>query len=259
MCPDRASDLFGCGLFGGDGDLRLMTGALVYRVLLDGARATGVTSRVNNVERVFRARGEVILAAGTVQSPKLLQLSGIGPGDLLSRFGIRVLCDSPEVGSRMRDHLGYTVSYRLLKERGNNHCFYGLGLIWSLLRYYATRGGPMATGPFEVGAFVRTTPRVDRPNAQLYLGAFTFAPPDDGFSVPLSNVEKQGAGGIRSVGHVIPAGRQARDQPAVHRADRSVLCACDFLEHPGQLRGREIRVDNEPGHLAHTILVTGLA
>jgi choline dehydrogenase len=171
-------------------NLRLMTGALVYRVLLDGTRATGVTSRVNNVERVFRARGEVILAAGTVQSPKLLQLSGIGPGDLLSRFGIRVLCDSPEVGSRMRDHLGYTVSYRLLKERGNNHCFYGLGLIWSLLRYYATRGGPMATGPFEVGAFVRTTPLVDRPNAQLYLGAFTFAPPDDGFSVPLSNVEK---------------------------------------------------------------------
>jgi len=172
-------------------NLRLVTCAHVHRILLEGSRATGVVARVDDIEQHYHARGEIILAAGGLQSPKLLQLSGIGPGELLNEFGIPVLIDNPAVGSGLRDHLGYALPHRLLKERGINHRFRGLGLFWSLLQYYGTHGGPLATGPFEVGAFVRTGPNVDRPNAQLFMGAFTFARSNDQFPVPLQTVERQ--------------------------------------------------------------------
>lgn len=172
-------------------NLQVITGALVQRITFDNRRASGVVARVNGIERIFAARGEVILSAGAIQSPKLLQLSGIGPAETLARAGIEMICDSPDVGSRMRDHLGYTLPYRLLKERGLNHRFYGLGLMWSLLQYYTTRGGPMATGPFEVGAFIRTGAKVDRPDAQLFMGALTFARSNDQFPVPLAAIERQ--------------------------------------------------------------------
>jgi choline dehydrogenase len=172
-------------------NLRIITGATVERVLIENRCAVGVVARIDGERKIFRANGEVILSAGALLSPKILQLSGIGPGALLQSLGIEVVADSPDVGARLREHLGFTLPYRLRGERGINHRFYGVGLLKSVLQYYLLHRGPMATGPFEVGAFVRTTPGVERPDAQLYMGAFTFARGDDNFPVPLADVERK--------------------------------------------------------------------
>lgn len=172
-------------------NLMIRTGVTVDRVLLgDDLRATGVAARVGGAPVEFHAAGEVILAAGALLSPRILQLSGIGPGDVLGDAGVAVRVDSPDVGARMRDHLGFSMPYRLKDAPGNNSEFHGTGLWRNVLRYYLARSGPLATGPFEVGAFVRTGPGVARADAQLYMGAFTFARGDDNFPVPLADVER---------------------------------------------------------------------
>ncbi|SFS09609.1 GMC family oxidoreductase [Sphingomonas jatrophae] len=174
-------------------NVRVVTDALTDRVIFDDAkRAVAVEAIVGGERKRFEVRGEVILSAGALMSPAILQRSGIGPGEALAEAGIATLVDSPDVGGRMRDHLGFSMQYRLKGDRGLNHRFYGAGLIRSVLRYYLRRDGPMATGPFEVGAFVRTSESVERPDAQLYLGGFTFAQSeDDNFPVPLADVERR--------------------------------------------------------------------
>ncbi len=182
-------------------NLRVLTGVMVDRIIIEDRRAVGITGRLKGQPVSFRAQGEVILSAGTLHSPKILQLSGIGPGGLLNRLGIDVVTDSPDVGRRMREHLGFSLPHRLVGDKGINGRFYGMGLLKSLLRYYLSGSGPLATGPFEVGAFVRTSPRVERPDAQLYMGAFTFARGDDNFPVPLADVER--APGLTMYGQLV--------------------------------------------------------
>lgn len=171
-------------------NLRIEPGIMVDRVIVENGVATGVLGRRDGQVLTFRCSNEVIVSAGAINSPKILQLSGIGPADTLRGLGVDVVTDSPDVGSRMREHLGFSIPYRLKGDPGINRRFHGAGLIGSVLQYYATRKGPMATGPFEVGAFIRTEPQVDRPDAQLYMGAFTFARGDDNFPVPLADVER---------------------------------------------------------------------
>ncbi|CAN5213057.1 GMC family oxidoreductase N-terminal domain-containing protein [soil metagenome] len=171
-------------------NLKIESDIFVERLIIEDRVVTGVIGRRGGEALTFRCRGEVIVAAGAINSPKILQLSGIGPAETLRGLGLDVVCDSPDVGARMRDHLGFSIPYRLKGDPGNNRRFHGLGLLGSVLQYYATHKGPMATGPFEVGAFIRTEPQVERPDAQLYMGAFTFARGDDNFPVPLADVER---------------------------------------------------------------------
>ena len=138
-------------------NLHIVTDIHVDRVLFESRRATGVKGRLGGKEVVFEANNEIILSAGTVNSPSV-QLSGIGPASLLQSLGIEVIHDSPDVGGRLLEHLGFSSTYRLKGNRGTNHHFYGLGLAGSILRYLTTRTGPMATGPLEIGAFARTNP-----------------------------------------------------------------------------------------------------
>lgn len=164
-------------------NLRIVTGTQVERVLFEGRRSVGVAARNAQGAVEYRCSGEVILSAGTILSPKLLQLSGIGPGEHLRTLGIEVVCDSPDVGSRMREHLGLINTYRLVNDKGINHCFHGVGLVKSVLQYSLLKSGPMATGPFEVGAFVRTESHLALPDTQLYIGAFSAPRNDDNFPV----------------------------------------------------------------------------
>jgi choline dehydrogenase-like flavoprotein len=91
----------------------------------------------------------------------------------------------------MLEHLGFSLPYRLRNAAGINKEFHGIGLAKNVLRYYLFRDGPLATGPFEVGAFARCTPEATRADLQLYGGAFTFARGDDNFPVPLADVERE--------------------------------------------------------------------
>lgn len=155
-------------------NLTIITDVVVDRVLFDGRRASGVQCRRGGVPVLYKARREIVLSAGTIVSPKILQLSGIGPGDLLRSLGIDVVQDSPDVGKRLLEHMGFMTSFRLKGDRGINHRLYGLGLVRSVLEYLAFGAGPLATGPLEVGAFVRTSEREPTPNLQLFIGGITF-------------------------------------------------------------------------------------
>ena len=173
-------------------NLVVKTGVQVERIAFDAEkRATAVLARSGSTAVRFEARGEIIVSAGALSSPHLLQVSGIGPGEVLQRAGVPVLADRRDVGRRMRDHLGFTIPYRLRNDRGINREFQGLGLARNVVRYFLRHDGPLATGPFEVGAFVRTRPEISRADAQLFLGALTFARGDDNFPVPLATVERE--------------------------------------------------------------------
>lgn len=155
-------------------NLKVMTGAAVDRIIFEGRRAVGVEAVVNGARQTIRTRGEVILSAGAVVSPMILQRSGVGNGALLASLGIPVVADNAAVGENLRDHLGFSLPHRLVGTKGNNHRFRGLGLVRSVAQYYLTHNGPMATGPYEVGAFVRSRPEVARPDLQIFWSAFTF-------------------------------------------------------------------------------------
>lgn len=157
-------------------NLHIIGGGEAERILWDGRRAVGVRARMNGRAVDFRCDREVIVASGAIQSPKLLQLSGVGPGALLQGLGIDVVADSPGVGRHMRDHVGLALNYRLTGEPGNNHRLRGLGLVGSVARYFLARDGIMSTGPFEVGAFVRTDAALTRPDVQLYFAPISMAP-----------------------------------------------------------------------------------
>jgi choline dehydrogenase-like flavoprotein len=170
-------------------NLHVVTNALAERILFEDRRAVGVAARVDGAPREFRTLGEVIVAAGAIQSPILLQLSGVGPAEHLRSLGVGVISDSPDVGSRLREHLGFSIPYRLKNAKGLNARYQGLGLLGSVLQYYLLRSGPMATGVFEVGAFVRTDPSVARPDLQIYGGAFNFALRDELSVIPGNGVD----------------------------------------------------------------------
>lgn len=160
-------------------NLTIVTDAYADRIQFDGKRASGVECRVGGKKVTYACRGEIIITAGAIGSPKLLQLSGIGPAAVLQRNGIDVLHDSPDVGRRMLEHLGLMVTYRLTGgERGVNHQLFGLGLAKSVAQYLMFRSGPLANGAMEVGAFIKTSPDLPRPNAQLYISGWTLDIPE---------------------------------------------------------------------------------
>lgn len=171
-------------------NLRVLTEAVAERIGFDARRAAFVDLRLAGRPARIACRGEVILSAGTMESPRLLQLSGIGPGAVLHAAGIPLLQDSPEVGRRMREHLSFSMAYGLRRKSGSGHRLYGLGLVASVLQYYLTRRGIMATGPFEVGAFLNLVKPDGLPDLQLYMGGYSFALSDDNHPVPLARVNR---------------------------------------------------------------------
>ncbi|AMK19812.1 MULTISPECIES: GMC family oxidoreductase [Sphingobium] len=161
-------------------NLNVVTNVYADRIRFDGKRATGVECRVDGKSVTYNCHGEIIISAGTIGSPKLLQLSGIGPAALLQRHGIDVVYDSPDVGRRVLEHLGMIVSYRLKGgEKGINHRLRGVGLATSVAQYLMFKTGPLSNGAMEVGAFVKTNPNEPRPNAQLYVSGWTLDIPEE--------------------------------------------------------------------------------
>lgn len=156
-------------------NLTVRTGVLVTKIESEHGRAIAVVGRAGRETVRFGAR-EVIVSAGTIASPKLLQLSGIGPAGLLAPLGIDVVADSPAVGANLREHLAVGLSFRLEGAAGLNRSYRGVGLLPGFAQYYLFHTGAMATGPFEVGAFAKSDPDRDRPDMQIYLSAHSRIP-----------------------------------------------------------------------------------
>lgn len=151
-------------------NLVVMTDAQVDRVVLDGRRATGVEVRIGDLPaRTFRATREVILCAGSLKSPHILLLSGIGPAEQLRTHGIEVHHHLPGVGRELIDHLQVKMIWRVrdvesLNEVRNNP----LKMLREGLRFAFLRKGPLANGPSFCGGFWRTDPALDLPDMQLH-------------------------------------------------------------------------------------------
>src|SRR5665213_2954741 len=151
-------------------NLRLETGCLVEGVELNGKRATGVRWRQNGVARSARCRGEVILAAGSIGSPHLLMLSGIGPAAQLGKFGIPVVLDKPGVGANLHDHLQLRMIYKVSGIRTLNEMYASLFVRAKMgVDYALLRRGPLTMAPSQLGAFTKSDPTQDRANLQYHI------------------------------------------------------------------------------------------
>ena len=152
-------------------NLTVITDALVERVLFEDRRAVGVSARrAGGVPEVHRARGEVILSAGALMSPVLLQRSGVGPAALLRAYGIEVVADRPLVGENMMEHRMLGMQYRLRGLPGQNRDHAGARLAANVLGYYLTRRGVLAKASHELGMLIKSQSDLPSPDVQI-LGA----------------------------------------------------------------------------------------
>jgi len=151
-------------------NLRLETGCLVEGLAFDGKRASGVRFRQNGVTRTARARGEVIMAAGSIGSPQILMLSGIGPAADLSTLGIAPVLDKPGVGGNLHDHLQLRMIYKVSGIRTLNEMYQSLFRRgWMGVEYALFRRGPLTMAPSQLGAFTKSDPSKDRADLQYHI------------------------------------------------------------------------------------------
>ena len=149
-------------------NLEVICRAFVSRINFEGKRATGIdyTTARGDVRRV-RA-GKVILAGGAINSPQLLQLSGVGSSSLLSPLGIEVIADLPGVGENLQDHLEVYVQHRCARPVSMMPALFWARQPWIGLRWLLHGSGPAATNHFEAGGFVRSDGAADSPNIQYH-------------------------------------------------------------------------------------------
>jgi choline dehydrogenase len=190
-------------------NLRVLTDTQVTKVVFEAGRAVGVEVRRGGQSHVLKARGEVILSGGAINSPQLLHLSGIGPGGLLQGLGLPVLVDNPNVGAHLSDHQGINYTWAMRVPTYNDVLRPWWGKVLAGLQYFAGGRGPLAKSINHAGGFFRTDSTLSRPNMQLYMQAFsTLIPrngerpilspdPWSGLSIGLSNCRPTSRGEIR--------------------------------------------------------------
>jgi choline dehydrogenase len=216
----------------GRSNLTVLTGAQASRLRLDGRRVTGIEFRHRGVDRFAAARGEVILASGSVGSPHLLQLSGIGPGDLLGRHGIEVRHDLPGVGENLQDHLQIRMAYRVsntrtLNERANSL----LGRVGMGLEYFLMKRGPLTMAPSQLGCFTKSDPARETPNLEYHVQPVTLDKfgdpphPFPGFTASVCNLRPESRGYVRLASANPDAAPSIRPNYLATEADRQVVAA----------------------------------
>ncbi len=161
-------------------NVTLMTGTMAERIIIEGRRAVGVQVTKGGRKLTLRAGREIILSTGAVTSPRLLQLSGIGPAELLKSHGIEPLLDAPQVGGNLQDHLGINYYFRATEPTLNNILRPFTGKLRAVLQYALTRRGPLALSVNQCGGFFRSLPELKRPDQQLYFNPVTYTTTPNG-------------------------------------------------------------------------------
>jgi choline dehydrogenase len=157
-------------------NLEVRLRARATRVLFDGRRATGVELIESGARLVVKARREVIVSGGTINSPQLLELSGVGEGGILRALGIPVIVDAPAVGRGLQDHLAVNYYYRSRVRTLNNELAPFLGKVRAALRYaLGGRSGPLAMSVNQAGAFLRSRAGLTRPNMHIYFNPASYS------------------------------------------------------------------------------------
>ncbi|MGE0239118.1 MAG: GMC family oxidoreductase [Parvibaculaceae bacterium] len=203
-------------------NLQVMTDTHVARIIFDGRKAVGAAYQQGGETYVVLARREVILSAGAIGSPQLLQLSGIGPAPLLKRHGIGVVRANAAVGRNLQDHLCYDFTYRSRAPSLNDILRPWHGKLRVGLQYMMTRTGPLSMSLNQGGGYYRSHPSRGAPDIQLYFSPLTYerAPPKtrplmspdpfSGFCTSISPCKP------KSAGHLEIRSSDWRTHPAIH-------------------------------------------
>jgi choline dehydrogenase len=155
-------------------NLRIETDAHVTGITFDGRRAAGVKFMQHQRERVVRAAREVVLSAGAIQSPQLLQLSGVGPAEFLREMGVPVVHDLPGVGENLQDHLQLRAMYRVAKPITTNDELHSVrGRVRMGLKWLLQRKGPLAVGINQAGLFTKVLPESRTPDIQFHFSTLS--------------------------------------------------------------------------------------
>ncbi|TIL90849.1 MAG: choline dehydrogenase [Mesorhizobium sp.] len=189
-------------------NLRVEINALATRILFEGKRAVGIEYLQNGETKTALAGREIILSGGSINSPQLLQLSGVGPSALLGTLGIAVFHANENVGANLQDHVGINYTFRGRLPTLNQILRPWWGKLMVGMQYMLMRSGPLALSMNNAGGFFRTDPAAARPNMQLYFQAFSTVIPKSGerpiltpdpwpgFSIGLSNCRPSSRGEI---------------------------------------------------------------
>ena len=162
-------------------NLTILTQATVRRIEFEGTRARGVRVVQRGVERVIRAGREIVLSAGAIGSPQILQLSGVGPAALLAGHGIDVVADSPDVGANLQDHLQIRAVYKTrLPVTLNDELSNPAQKVRAGLEYALRRSGPLSMAASQVYAFCRTRLANERPDVQYHFQPLSADSPGEG-------------------------------------------------------------------------------
>lgn len=192
-------------------NVSVMTDTTVTRIIVENGAATGIEiarGGERGQKTIVRARREVIVCAGSIASPQLLQLSGIGSGAHLSKLGIPVVVDNANVGANLQDHQSVNYAWRSTVPTLNHllGTWWGKGLIGA--RYLLTHTGPLSLSVNHAGGFLKSDPALDRPNMQIYFQASSAVPPRPGgkavrqidpwhgFAMGISNCRPRSTGNI---------------------------------------------------------------
>ncbi len=257
-------------------NLKVITNAQATRIRIDGRHATGVKFLEGDEPRFVGATREVILATGSIGSPQLLQLSGIGPGQLLQEHGIAVVHELPGVGENLQDHLQVRMAFRVQKTRTLNERANSLiGRVGMGLEYFLFKRGPLTMAPSQLGAFAKSDSSRETPNLEyhvqpLSLNKFGEPPhPFPAFTASVCNLRPESRGFIRIKSKDPAAHPLIRPNYLSAAADRQVaadamrltrrICAAPALArfHPEEfMPGPEAQTDEELARAAGDVGTT---
>jgi choline dehydrogenase len=185
-------------------NLRIETAALAQRIMFEGRRARAVEYRQDGNLRTARARREILVASGAYNSPQLLQLSGVGPAELLKHHGIDIVLDSPGVGNDLQDHMQVRLITRCAQRVTLNDVVnHPLRRVMAGLQYAALRKGPLTIAAGTSGAFFKTSPRLATPDIQIHFLPFSTDKMGEklhsfsGFSASVCQLRPESRGSLR--------------------------------------------------------------
>ena len=212
-------------------NLTVLRRCLVDRILFEGNRAVGVRVEHRGRRRTLRAGREVVLSAGAIGSPRILQSSGVGPAALLSRLGLPVLADRREVGENLQDHLQARAVHRTSEPTLNDEVNRLSGRLRIGLEFLLRRSGPMTMGASQVGAFLRSGPDLASPDIQFHVQPLSAENPGHGldrfsaFTTSVCQLRPESRGHVRIVSPDCQAHPEILANYLATETDRRVLVA----------------------------------
>ena len=198
-------------------NLHLLTNTLVEKIITSNKKAIGVKVKNKDGSNIIGCTSEIVLCGGSINSPQILMLSGIGPKEDLMKHNISVVEDLPGVGQNLQDHLTVNISYKINRLKTFSELMKPLGMIKNLFEYFIQQKGLMTYPASDIGVFFKTNDEVQTPNAQIH-----FAPgagkynkngamkPSSGITASVCNLRP------KSRGHLTLASSNPADAPKIY-------------------------------------------